>query len=653
MAVHCHQPVGNFGFVFDEAFRKAYEPFIAALERHPGIRVGVHYSGPLLDWFEAHQPAFVQRLRTLADRRQIEFLAGGYYEPLLPLIPEADRRGQIALMRQTLARLFGVDATGLWLTERVWEPDLPSTLAASGIRYTMLDTNQFRVAQPWLPADRQIEDEFWDVLGCYNTDHAGRVVGVFPMSKRLRYWIPFQEPERTIEFLRRAARTQPVAVTYADDGEKFGLWPKTFEWVYEQGWLERFFSALERESSWIRTETFSDYLSRAGTDGQVYLPCGSYEEMLEWSRGFFRNFLVKYPESDAMYRKMLDVSRRVNARGPSADGAPDEATQALYRAQCNDAYWHGVFGGLYLANLRREIWRQLLAAERALEPSPAWPAVRREDLDGDGVADVIAKTSAVGIMIAPQHDGAVTEVAHYASGANLVDTLSRRYEPYHEKLKARQLTAAGRQAPTSIHDALRVKEQGLEAHLAYDDHRRVWFVDYGFSTMPTLQAITRSTWSEHRLWSWGPWVLEDAGVQAGKDAVTVTMRRPLGQGRAEKTISLDRRTSAIGCHLSLDGVTAPVVGLELNLGVQDDARRQPQWQEGVRELVVRDPHLKLAVTITLEPAGTVATFPIETVSDSEEGLERTMQGVAVVCLWPAGGSAWTGGVRCDIRPEGR
>src|SRR3989338_7274440 len=150
MAIHCHQPVGNFGFVFEEAYAKAYEPFIRVLERHPGVRLALHYSGCLLDWLQEHRPEFLSRVRRLAKQGQVELLASGYYEPILPLLPEADRQGQIAQMRAALRTRFGAQASGLWLTERVWEPELPQTLARAGIRYTMVDTNQFAAAASWL-----------------------------------------------------------------------------------------------------------------------------------------------------------------------------------------------------------------------------------------------------------------------------------------------------------------------------------------------------------------------------------------------------------------------------------------------------------------------------------------------------------------------
>ena len=102
LAIHNHQPVGNFGWVFAEVFDQAYLPMVEALERHPGVRLSLHYTGPLLDWFRAERPDFIDRLRALVERDQVEILGGGYYEPVLASLPIRDRIGQLSRMGDEL-----------------------------------------------------------------------------------------------------------------------------------------------------------------------------------------------------------------------------------------------------------------------------------------------------------------------------------------------------------------------------------------------------------------------------------------------------------------------------------------------------------------------------------------------------------------------
>ena len=320
LAFHCHQPVGNFGWVIREALERAYRPFLDRLERHPRVKVALHYTGCLLDWLAAEEPPFLQRVARLVQSGQVEIIGGGYYEPILSLIPERDRQEQLRRLSDTTTELFGQRPCGAWLAERVWEPQIAQTLARAGFDYTIVDDTHIRSAHGWSPELKKQED----VFGFYLTEDEGWALRLFPSSKRLRYWMPFHPVQETINFLRSCP--PGAIVTFADDGEKFGLWPGTYRWVYEEGWLDQWFEALEANADWLTTSTFRSCATEQAPAGQVYLPCMSYEEMQEWSGGYFRNFLVKYPEANLMHQRMLEVSRRVHTaerrlRQPPRHGA--------------------------------------------------------------------------------------------------------------------------------------------------------------------------------------------------------------------------------------------------------------------------------------------------------------------------------------------
>ncbi|MGH9791365.1 MAG: alpha-amylase/4-alpha-glucanotransferase domain-containing protein, partial [Candidatus Acidiferrales bacterium] len=74
LLIHSHQPVGNFDHVLEEAYAKCYLPFAQVLERHPSIRLGLHYSGALLEWVEKRHPEFFDLLRELVIRGQVELI---------------------------------------------------------------------------------------------------------------------------------------------------------------------------------------------------------------------------------------------------------------------------------------------------------------------------------------------------------------------------------------------------------------------------------------------------------------------------------------------------------------------------------------------------------------------------------------------------
>ncbi|HET9233042.1 MAG TPA: hypothetical protein VFP10_02750, partial [Candidatus Eisenbacteria bacterium] len=137
LVIHNHQPLGNFEHVLERVYDEAYAPFFDVLARHPGVKIGAHHSGSLLAWLERAHPEYLERLRHLVERGQVELLTGGFHEPVLAAIPEDDRRGQIAKQTAWLTSRFGRKPVGLWLAERVWEPDLAGSLAEAGVKYTL------------------------------------------------------------------------------------------------------------------------------------------------------------------------------------------------------------------------------------------------------------------------------------------------------------------------------------------------------------------------------------------------------------------------------------------------------------------------------------------------------------------------------------
>jgi alpha-amylase len=271
-----------------------------------------------------------------------------------------------------------------------------------------------------------------DKLGGYFlTEDQGHILRLLPNSEPLRYLVPWQEPEKTIEHLLELADSgdpAPLAIT-ADDGEKFGGWPGTYELIYEKKWLARFLTLLEANQTKIQTNTFSQIIDELPPLGRIYLPPASYREMTEWvlppdrleiykigqknleqadedfakpiqsffaPGGYWRNFLVKYPEAGEMAAHMRSVSQTIarienafhSSRPTTAQKtALNAATTDLYRAQCNCPYWHGAFGGLYMPHLRNAIYRHLILAENHIDQilAPSGDYIRC--LEGDFNAD--------------------------------------------------------------------------------------------------------------------------------------------------------------------------------------------------------------------------------------------------------------------------
>src|SRR3989449_5675063 len=402
---------------------------LEALERHPKIRLSLHYTGSLLDWFDEAQPEFLRRLAALVWRNQIEIVSGGYYEPILPSIPDDDKIAQIRRLTERLSRDFGVIARGMWIAERVWEPSLPRLIRNAGIEWTILDDVHFK--------NVGLEDK--DLYGYYATEDQSSVLKVFATSKKMRYTIPWRPAKETIEVLRDLATPDGKRIAVmGDDGEKFGSWPGTGEYCWGsakvRGWVDEFFTALEENSEWLHTTPLGEYARNYPALGRIYIPTSSYIEMTEWALppqksylfgnllhqleeekrddilqfmrgGFWRNFLVRYHEINNQHKKMLRVHHKVYDAGAT----PETGLVQLWKAQANDTYWHGLFGGIYMGHVRSAIYHHLIkaenAADRALLGTGHWQRYEFTDFDRDTLNELIIESDQQNLYIDLQRGG--------------------------------------------------------------------------------------------------------------------------------------------------------------------------------------------------------------------------------------------------------
>jgi len=430
IVLHFHQPVGNFENVLERAYKFCYKPFFELLSNYPDICITTHFSGCLLDYFENKHPEILELIKVMASRGQIEVMSGAYYEPIISAIPKKDAIGQISLMSEYIKEKFGFSPKGMWIPERVWDPSLSRIISKSRIRYCVLDDTLL------MRSGFQRED----MGGYFFTGKGTDRIAVFPSDKKLRYTMPFKLPQKTISYLKYfASRKDGFLLTYADDGEKFGEWRGTYEWVYKNEWLKDFFETLRSNKDWIELVKPSDYLASNKPVAAVNIPEGSYDEMMEWAEGPWRNFLSKYPESNQMHKKACYVSEKIERLKKvieKDDERIDAAKKELYKGQCNCSYWHGLYGGLYFYHLRSAIYNHLIAAEKIADEilhtnKKNWLEIKRVDFKPDSKKEFVMENSTFSLYFDSADGGVLRELDYRPLNLNLVNTLSRRKEAYH------------------------------------------------------------------------------------------------------------------------------------------------------------------------------------------------------------------------------
>jgi alpha-amylase/alpha-mannosidase (GH57 family) len=501
--VHSHQPIGNYDHVIDRLTSTCYLPFLEAANEHSFFKINVHFSGILFTWLEKHRPEVIELLAALVQDGRAELLTGGFYEPVLAAILREDRLRQIEKLQEFIIKRFNYTPTGLWLTERAWEPQVAEDLIRAGIKYVVVDDRHFLVSG----FDRE------NLHTYYLTEAEGSSLAVFPIDEHLRYLIPFQPPEQLVGYLERLHRSGYPMAIYIDDGEKFGAWPGTHKWVYEDGWLNNFFEKLKVASkSFLRMATFSEVMASIPPSGPAYLSISSYREMEEWTLpathvermeilktrigndwrdfspyirgGHWRNFFVKYSEANLLHKKMLLLRKLVKQQASDAL----EILDHVHAAQCNDAYWHGVFGGLYLPHLRHALWEHLMRAERTIRKQEGL-TLDTIDIDFDGRTEVYAHSSKFSAIIKPGYGGQLVEFSDFKTPINLLNTLTRYKESYHiGHTEVAPEEGANDTSIASIHDIK--KDTTFMGRLEFDHVRRGGMINRFFLLPGEVQKYT-------------------------------------------------------------------------------------------------------------------------------------------------------------------
>ncbi|HET7833302.1 MAG TPA: alpha-amylase/4-alpha-glucanotransferase domain-containing protein [Gallionella sp.] len=665
--VHAHQPVGNFPAVIDDAHLRCYRPFLQVLHRFPEFRFAVHFSGWLLDYLFQKFPEDMALLREMVARDQVELFGAGDTEPVLAVIPEQDRYGQLTRFSDKLQTRLGQRPQGAWLTERVWEATVVPSLVDAGIRYVTVDDYHFLCTGK---EARQLD-------GYYTTEEGGKPLDLFPISEGLRYRIPFAPAHEVVSYLERLAEQgADTAAVYFDDIEKFGIWPETHEWVYEKKWLEHFITGV-LASSKIRPLTYREYHNEVKTRGIIYLPTTSYIEMNEWTLpapaaaryadlvsrernsgrydehkafvrgGIWKNFLTRYPESNWMHKRMQNLSLRL-AQLPGSKRTGD-LLDDLYEAQANDAYWHGLFGGLYLPHLRRAVYNAIVRLEAKLDRLVPRKDTGPADIDSDGHNEYLMFNNELQAIVKLDGHARVCELDDYRLNQNFCDTLRRQAEHYFEKIHRNKPGSEnhGEHAGSGIasaHDRIAFKHIIAFSDLSNDPlpHGLLidsWINGNGPSSSINNYALVKASQDSMLFHAEGP-------SGAISKAINLTGNRVEAEYHAMQ--HTDGATMSIRCLIAMpscDGYAGRYI--DANNNILGGFGSPIELNRAVK-LTLDDGVLGGHLILEASQPVIIRAKPYFTVSQSEAGFEKIMQAVELEVHWPVAENALK--LRIEVNP---
>jgi alpha-amylase len=344
----------------------------------------------------------------------------------------------------------------------------------------------------------------------------------------------------------------------------------------------------------------------------------------------WRNFLDKYSEANRLHTTALDF-------------ALQNTDDHLLRAQCNCAYWHGVFGGVYLPHLRSALWEEL-ARSRAQAVNSV-PVVQTEQA-------VYLSNKGLCLRCTPSSGGMLDTILQYDPPFNWGCTLTRRPEAYHEKLR-RAATVPPR-GPRSVHSRREVRRGNFKGLLMYDTYERASLLDHFFKSTGLISRFATGELDESGDFIDQPYELteSDGAVTLTRDGV-VRVGGRITRVQIAKAIRLtDDHTFEVKYNVNAHGELEGRFGVEWNLtalaptgpnrwvevnGDQGGEPRSRKRYSDVNQFGLVDGWGRKAIRIDTSPNCDLWRFGLHTVSQSERSFEQVYQQTVFMAHWPLQG----------------
>ena len=337
----------DVSFDSNESFAERYEVFfkrlVSFLFQNQDVPMAFHFDGESVEWFEKNHAEFFQILRKLLDRKQIEILGGGFFNPILPLIFPMDRTGQIEKLTARLRQVTGKRPRGFFLFGSCWSETLIPGLSGCGFEYALLGSAavppKYRSRSPLV------------------SGHLGKSLALI--------------------------ETLSVPVSGAESLRDALCGP-----AFPPG---RPCMAVALDFSFFDFDAVFSFLKGGAPD----IACALPGELVRSCRLFTKAHVPECGDGSALFNRMMYVSVLLNQlKG-------DKARKNLAREQL----WFSQNGAFYTSESRelyQRAYRSLLSAERCVrEFSDFRESVTAFDYDGDGFSDYLCQMGRFGACISP------------------------------------------------------------------------------------------------------------------------------------------------------------------------------------------------------------------------------------------------------------
>jgi alpha-amylase/alpha-mannosidase (GH57 family) len=221
---HFYQPPTQIPVVLEKICNESYKPLLKVLLENPHARATLNINGVLLEMLHdcGHRDV-IKSLHALEEKGEVEFTGSGKYHPILPLLPQGERKRQIELNIATSIHFLGeaFQPKGFFPPEMCYSDDILTEVIATDHQWVI-------VGGIACPAQ-------WPMDKIYQVEHNGKRLAVFFRDDILSNKISFKQigANDFLEHLKQVrGDKENVYVVTAMDAETYGHhiqnWEKLF-----------------------------------------------------------------------------------------------------------------------------------------------------------------------------------------------------------------------------------------------------------------------------------------------------------------------------------------------------------------------------------------------------------------------------------------
>lgn len=411
----------------EKDYLDVYKPAATFLYSHPDYSMSFSFNGNQIQFFKKNHPEFLEILQQLTNRKQVEVLGGGFYNPVFPLLFPIDRSGQVDMLSAEIRQTTGKRPRGMTLCASSWDTSLVTSLETCGMEYVMLDSSVIS------PSKRMY-------LPVIMTDR-GKSIDIIPLYRKLKpsEEIPAEEYlSSMLAAVKKNVRGDNYDNTVNERYVDVQFTHEEFRDLLKSGYLLSIHeTAKEKFSGTIRFSYPSSYLKTVPVRVPAFITAGLSADIAQWAKTPYTavtkndgypvtiyDFLQTYPQSQALCCRMLYVSMLINqCHGDKA--RKKAAREKLWAAQNGEGFVCTSKGSLVNSMYRQKAYRYLNEAEMIIRGCGDFDeSVSSFDYNGDGTDEYICRmlnyTSCINLF-----GGEICELDVMQSASNYADNPSR------------------------------------------------------------------------------------------------------------------------------------------------------------------------------------------------------------------------------------